>query len=240
MELKEMIFKRKSVRNYLKETLDKEMIMKIETFIQNVHPLNSEIKVKSIFLTNEEVKSIMPWSAPHYIAIYSEEKDNYLENVGFIYQQVDLYLQSIGLGSCWLGMGKSELKNSDDSLKFVIIMAFGFPKDKSERKLTEFRRQTLTEISDIYDERLEVVRVAPSAVNSQPWYFIHDKNVIHAYCKIHGLIKQKTIGKMNHIDMGIALAHLQVTYKENIEFLKVNQPIELKGYKYIYSFKIKV
>lgn len=44
-------------------------------------------------------------------------------NAGFIYQQVDLYLQSQGFGACWIGMGKA--KSSRKDLKSVILIAFG-------------------------------------------------------------------------------------------------------------------
>ncbi len=43
--------------------------------------------------------------------ISSENTEGYLMNIGFIFQQMDLYLSSIGLGSCWLGMAKPTEKN---------------------------------------------------------------------------------------------------------------------------------
>lgn len=108
------------------------------------------------------MKSILPWTAPHYAVIFSEEKDGYLTNVGFMYQQLDLYLQSIGLGCCWLGLGKFApdeegreiMEVPNDDLLFVIIMAFGEAKNSPHRELSAFKRKSLSEISDREDKRL--------------------------------------------------------------------------------------
>ena len=45
-----------------------------------------------------------------------------LENAGFIFQQVDLYIQSLGLGSCWVGLGRPKgaaVKNKENKWGFV-------------------------------------------------------------------------------------------------------------------------
>lgn len=57
-----------------------------------------------------------------------------------------------------------------------------------------------------YGEVLENVRLAPSAVNKQPWKIIKENNNLHIYndSKID----------MNKIDIGIALSHLELTAKE--------------------------
>ena len=119
-----------------------------------------------------------------------------------------------------------------------MMMAFGTPKDETLRISTEeFKRKNLDEISDSEDKRLECARVAPSAVNSQPWYFVHDNETVHVYCATKYLI-HKVLGKMNKFDMGIALAHIYVENKETFEFCKTENPKEIKGHYYIGSIKI--
>lgn len=239
MELKELIYKRKSVRSYTGEPLDQDILEKILMFAKNAKPLYANIKVRAEIVDKEEVKCILPWITPQLIAIFSEDKEGALENAGFIFQQVDLYLQSIGLGACWLGMGKitpavDNLKN--DGMKFVMLLTIGHPKGEYQRKsLSEFKRKPLSDISDRVDERLEPARFAPSSVNSQPWYFVHEGEMIHAYCILQGLFKMKMLGDMNQIDMGIALAHLYVANPDTFRFYKVENPKTLKGYEYIGS-----
>ncbi len=111
--------------------------------------------------------------APHYLAIFSEVKEGYLTNIGFMLQQTDLFLSANGLGNCWQEIPnptKELLKSSD--LEFVIFIVFGKlndPESLHRTSISEFKRKTLSEITDITgaDELLEVVRIVPSAINSQ-------------------------------------------------------------------------
>ena len=41
--------------------------------------------------------------APHFLAFFSEVKDGYAANAGFMMQQMDLFLSANGIGSCWQG-----------------------------------------------------------------------------------------------------------------------------------------
>lgn len=104
MTLNEMIFKRKSCRSFLGKPVDAEMIEKILSF--ELKPLYPEIKVRMDIVSRDKVKCICPWTTPQLITIYSEEADGYLENIGFLFQQMDLYLQTLGwvsAGWAWAG-----------------------------------------------------------------------------------------------------------------------------------------
>lgn len=243
MNLKEMIYKRKSTRSYTGVPVDEETLQRIRDFTAQLKPLSPEIKVCSEIVEKGDIKCVLPWTTPQLIAVYSENKNGMLENVGFMYQQLDLYLQSMGLGVCWLGMGRMKNNhisiNKDNNLEFVIMLAFGYPKgDALRSNKSEFRRSSLSEISDRPDERLESARVAPSSVNSQPWYFTHDGDIIHAYCVQKGLFGVKSLGDMNLIDMGIALAHIYVENPDTFRFFKAENAAAIKGYGYIGSFTI--
>ena len=78
-------------------------------------------------VSRDKVKCICPWTTPQLIAIYSEESEGYLENIGFLFQQMDLHLQTLGLGGCWLGLGKMNPKTTTnvEGMKYVIMLAFG-------------------------------------------------------------------------------------------------------------------
>lgn len=56
------------------------------------------------------------------ILLYSEKKGNYLQNIGYIGEQLDLYLASMDIGSLWFGIGKTEEENYN-GLDFVIMIA---------------------------------------------------------------------------------------------------------------------
>ena len=105
MNLEDTIYKRQSIRSYDDSPLDNQTLDEIRDFIDNAKELNPNIKWSYEILPTENISTMMRWKAPHYIAIFSEEKENYYQNVGFIFQQVDLFLQSKGIGTCWIGMG---------------------------------------------------------------------------------------------------------------------------------------
>lgn len=238
MKLNELIDKRRSVRKYTGEPVDAETLEKIMAFCAGAKHLYPDIPVRARIVTKEQVRFYFPWKTPQLIAIYSENKPGYLENVGFIFQQVDLYLQSLGLGSCWLGLGKLRaLDESEDGMEFVILMAFGYPEGDFLRSgAADFQRKDLVDISDLPDNRLEPARLAPSSTNSQPWYFIHEGDTVHAYRSEAGLLRHKMLGSMNRIDMGIALAQLYVANENTFRFFQVQEPVSIKGYCYTGSF----
>ena len=229
MTLKEMIRCRKSCRSFTGTPVDPEMLGKILSW--EPEPLYPEIRVRMDIVGRGRVRCICPWTTPQLIAVYSEEKEGYLENIGFLFQQMDLYLQTLGLGVCWLGMGRMNPKTTTgvEGMKFVIMLAFGYPKGEPLRQsIREFRRKPMERITDTADPRLEPARLAPSAVNSQPWFFAHEDERIHVYCARGG----------SRLDIGIALAHLYVSDPENFRFFRAENTPQLSGFHYVGSVEL--
>ena len=244
MDLHTWIPRRKTTRSFTMEPVDDETLQRIRNFMDGCQPLVSGIRVRTEILGIEDIRCILPWKTPHYIAVFTEEKPLALENVGFLFQQTELYLQSLGLGTCWLGMGRLNPRGEHaapeaDGLQFAIMLAFGHGKGELLRNGPhEFRRKALREITDREDPRLEPARLAPSSVNSQPWYFVHgEDDTVHAFCALQGLLKQTMLGRMNRIDMGIALAHMYVAEPETFRFFRAENPPPVSGYTYIGRFE---
>ncbi len=232
MNLHEFIFKRKSVRKYDEAPLDPETIGKILAFAQKLKPLYPEIKTS--FEMIDSVKGLFSIKAPHYFLICSESRGDYLENAGYMWQQMDLYLSSLGLGSCWLGMAKPAAE-IQTALPLVITLAFGRAAEAPHRELAGFKRKSPEEISSGSDSRIEAARLAPSATNSQNWFFEASEGMIHVYRKKLNPALEMMYGKMNRIDAGIALCHLRyATEQEEREFRfeKHNDRMK-KGYVYV-------
>ena len=230
MNLVNQIYLRKSCRKYDDDAIDMEPI---HEFISNVKPLNEEIDYRYEILKKDDVRIKTPWSAPFYLALYSEKKENYLENIGFVFQQVSLFLQSIDIGSCWVGMASVKKKDSN----FIITIAFGKSSNKT-REITSFKRKKLSEISDNSDERLKPAQLAPSAINSQPWYFKHTDEGFDVYQIKQNILKRQILKKWNPIDVGIALAHMYVANEKTFDFKIKNDFEEIKGHTYAGSMKI--
>ena len=229
MTLKEMIYRRKSCRSFTDMPVEEETIEKIKAF--SMKPLYPGIRVHWQIVARNQVKCICPWTTQQLIAVYAEEKDGYLENVGFLFQQMELYLQALGLGVCWLGLGRMNPKTTEpvEGMKFVIMLAFGYPKGEQLRyDVKEFKRKELEKIADQPNPKLEAARLAPSAVNSQPWYFTHEGGSVRVYCNQIG----------TRLDAGIAMAHLYVENPDTFRFYKAESIQELPGYDYIGSLSL--
>jgi len=237
MTLNEFINKRKSIRKYQPDSLDEKTLQDVQKYFGKIKSLYCDIKVNFTIVGKDGVKSILSLNSPHYITATSENKQGYLVNVGFMLQQVDLYLSSIGLGGCWFGMAQPKEKPLDD-MEFVIAFAFGKPAERLYRKLVDFKRKPLNKISDTEDNRLEVVRLAPSARNLQKYYFAAENNTFHVYCTKPGMLTIKSLAKMREIDVGIALAHLYVDNSKRFRFFETKNPKEIKGHYYVGSVEI--
>jgi nitroreductase len=246
----DVIFKRRSVKKYDQTPLDEKTLEEISNQIKSLKPLYDNIKteVKIIPLGQVETKKKQ---SPHYMVVFSEPKGNYLVNTGYMLQQMDLFLSGNDIGSCWQGSPRPKediLKNSD--LEFIIVMSFGKPKKSKElhrEGASEFKRKPLSEISMVKgaDKILEAARLAPSAGNSQPWFFTGDENMIHAYgSKPYAVKEHKApkVQKYNTISIGIAIYHLQVALEHfgkkteivSDENAKINAP---ENYEYVVSLK---
>jgi len=224
----EIIRKRKSVKKYDPTPLDWTTLKKVQAQIDAVKPLFPDIKY-SIKIVNK-TKGMLNVKAPHYLIFSSEDKEGSHENIGFVGQQLDLYFSGAGLGSCWLGMAKPEDKEASD-LSHVICMAFGKPAVPLHRELTEFRRKTLSDISEGRDKRLEAARLAPSGVNAQNWYFIAINGKIHCYRLKPNPIMGLMFNKLGCIDIGIAICHI-AEESENFNFAREPDSPVCKGLIY--------
>jgi uncharacterized protein YfkK (UPF0435 family) len=185
----------------------------MKSFILEIKPLYPDIKTEIKILTPNDGISVSMSKASYHVAIYSEEKEGYQENAGFILQQLDLWLSANGLGSCWRGgpqLKSAILKLS--SLKYVILLSIGYPAEPLYRtSLNEFERKHTEEIWHVngLDELAEPVRLAPSGMNHQPWLFEGLGNdQIQVFCKKRKILSNKILYSMDRIGIGIAICHL--------------------------------
>lgn len=240
-QLKAMIPHRRSVRSYTAEPVDEATLAGIRAFMDGLTPLIPGAATAARIIRTEQASFLQKWRNPQYLAFYAAEGDDALINVGYMYQQLELYLQSLGLGACWVGLGHPDEKEvpTPEGMRLAVMMAFGHPDEVALRSgEADFKRRTLAELSDVPDDRLEVARLAPSATNSQPWFFTHEGSALHVFREELGLIKKRTHGRMNPIDMGIMLAHLYVANPETFRFFRPEEAPAKDGYIYIGSIEL--
>lgn len=186
---------------------------------------------------------------------------------GYLFEKIILFATDLGLQTCWLGgTFKREDFTKHSNLTEVeyipIVSPLGYRKDKSRilevamRKVVgannrkswnelffdgSVSKALEQDVSGFYATPLEMIRLAPSASNKQPWRIIKDKNLYHFY-----LYRTKGYGVVNYDiqknDMGIAMCHFELTAKELglqgnwIEFNEINVPDD---WEYIISWSDK-
>lgn len=219
MELYDVIFIRQSIRKFKRESLSSGQEAMILDFASKARPLYPHIKTKMVIVPPSEIKGMMAIKSPHYLLLYSEKKDGDFLNAGFLLQQVDLFLSTQGIGSCWLGMIKPKAP-SLDGLDFVVMLAIGAPQEPLHRTdPSEFVRKPLQEIAQGRDPRLEAARLAPSASNRQPWYFVCGEGDIRVYRNKPAGLMGPIYDRLTQFDLGIALCHLMLAgEKQGVRF----------------------
>ena len=217
-QLYQMVFKRKSFHIF-KNTLiiSEEELAQIETAFLACKPLIPEIKVGM---------KIVPAAATtckrgqeYCILLYSEKKEGYLPNIGYLGQQLDLILASMNIGALWFGIGKTDVR-SDGELNFVIMIAIAKMEETKFRKnMFKSKRKPIEEIwfGEYYLEAANIARFAPSACNTQPWIVESNEQElkIFRYKKPgkRGIMPADKVSFYNRIDIGIFLLLLEVCLK---------------------------
>ena len=145
-KLYEMIFKRKSFhlfRNIGNIRLKEDELKDIEKEFYKLKPLVADIKVKIKIVKKESILR----GQEYCIFFYSEKKDNYLQNIGYLGEQLDLYLVSKNIGTLWFGIGKPD-EQQLDGLDFVIMIAIAKvdSPDKFRKDMYKSKRKELSEI----------------------------------------------------------------------------------------------
>ncbi|OPJ55668.1 nitroreductase family protein [Clostridium chromiireducens] len=169
--------------------------------------------------------------ANYYLVAVCKNGDYDFENLGFLFEKVVLYCTSLGIGTVWLGgtfskgnFAKAVKLKEDELLPIVspvgieggkksILGALFSKKNGPKRKdfaqiffNEKFDNPLTYEEAKEYGEVLEMVRLAPSAVNKQPWRILKEGNNYHFY--------SEGKSEMSRIDMGIGICHFYLTAKE--------------------------
>lgn len=223
----QMIFKRKSFHIFKgTQTITTAELQAIEDAYKTFTPLVAGIKTDIKIVPEKE--TTCKRGGEFCILLYSEKKDNYLQNIGYIGEQLDLYLAAMDIGALWFGIGKVEEK-SHDGLDFMIMFSIAkMPTEKFRKDMFKSKRKPLAEIwsGDFYPEIGNIARFAPSACNSQPWKVEAEERhlTVYRYKKPgkRGIMPADKVAYYNRIDIGIFLAFLELCMAhEKIAFERV-------------------
>ena len=229
MDYYKAIFKRKSFHFFKeRENINKKELADLKDFVNKLVPLNPQIKTEIKIVKEEE--TTCKRKGEYCILFFSEEKEEYLRNIGYIGEQIDLYLASKNIGALWYGVGKTEIK-SEFGLDFVIMINISkMPEDKFRKDMFKAKRKDLSEVWIGGSLNIaNILRFTPSACNTQPWITenLGTKLSVYRYKKPgkRGIMPANKVIYYNRIDMGIYLYFLEILLKhENIKFERILFP----------------
>ena len=243
--IKKNIKERRSVRNFDGRSLDentKAQLMDYAKSIQN--PFGIPVEFKYLEAKRDGLNCPVVSGTDLYVGAKIQNTANANVAFGYTFEEFILYAQSLGLGTVWLGgtmnrdayekamaLEEGEMMPCATPVGYVankmsvreIMMRKAIKAD--ERKPFEevffegnFNQPLTKEKAGEFAEPLEMVRLAPSAVNKQPWRVVVVGKDAHFYLQRRkGSTNASHEGKLDiqKVDLGIALCHFALTAKEN-------------------------
>lgn len=241
-ELYKQIFRRKSYHTFRERSNESITQDELDDILKAYKSFDKLFDIKTDIKIEKDNKGLNIRNSEYIIKIFSEVKDGYLQNVGYIGEQLDLYLFSKNIGALWFGIAKSnEIYNG---LSYVILIAIA-KVDSYRKDMFKAKRKEIDEIWMGDDLGVaNIVRFAPSACNSQPWYVENKDNKLYVYRKSKsgkvGIMPKGASIYYNQIDIGIFMCILEICLMHNnIEFekelYKDNQEFDIPQLNAIYK-----
>ena len=153
------------------------------------------------------------------------------EAYGYSFEMMVLHAWSLGIGTTWIGgtfdrAAFEKAAGVEDGERMLIASPLGYASDTMSVKEKIMRRSIRADhrkdVSELFfdggfdkpmtsvDEKLEAVRLAPSAVNLQPWRVLRSGDSYHFYKKEQRDYTKKVDWDVQKIDVGIALCHFMM------------------------------
>ncbi|MDO4284157.1 MAG: nitroreductase family protein [Eubacteriales bacterium] len=204
--LYDAITRRKSVRKYTNQPLSPDTLARIDQAIASFAPLYPDLPLRHRVV--RQVKGKFSVEAPQYLIISGSGAAGDLENAGFVFEQLVLWLDAHELGSVWLGSSKDTDGEQEGDL---LALAFGEAAEPVHREPSQFSRKPIEEITNSPDDlRIRSAHLAPSGLNIQPWRFEETPENILVY-RQNLRAPFSMLYKLSDLDMGIALCHFALT-----------------------------
>lgn len=213
MDILEIMKNRHSVRQYKDQPIESSKREAINAFAKEINA-ESELSVQIFYDEPKCFDSFMAHygkfeNVKNYIAIVGNKNEQ--EKAGYYGEKLVLKCQELGLNTCWVAMthgkSKAEIKSGQ---KLLIIISLGYGKTQGvahkSKSIAELGKADHS--TEWFDEGMEAVSLAPTAMNQQKFFF-ELKN---------GKITAKNLGGFySKIDLGIAKYHFEAVTGREVE-----------------------
>ncbi len=233
---------RRSVRTFNDQVLDQKDRNTLLSFMETVeNPYHIPVAFKLMDAKEHGLTCPVVVGTDLYVGGKVKCVPNASVAFGYSFEMLVLKAQSMGIGTVWVGgtMNRSAFEQAlelgEDEF-MPCVSPLGYPAKKMSIREGMMRKGVkaderlpfeklffdgnidvpLTkEKAGVFAEALEMVRLAPSAVNKQPWRVVIMGNTAHFYLKRSKGFGHEGKLDMQMIDMGIALCHFALTAEEN-------------------------
>ena len=259
---------RRSVRTFDQRPLAPEDLAQIQTLTaQTDNPYGLPVAFKWLDAKKDNLSCPVVVGTDLYVGAKIQKAPHLNEAVGYSFERLVLHAQALGLGTVWIGgtMDREAFERamalSEDEV-MPCVSPLGYPAAKMSLRETVMRKGVKADSRLAFEElffdrsfdvpltrekagklahALEMVRLAPSAVNKQPWRVVLTPSAAHFYLK-----RSKNFGggvlDMQKMDLGIALCHFELAAQEaglSPRFVLADPGIPLKdGEIYIASYRV--
>ena len=240
--IEELVRSRRSVRTFDGREISPDDLERLSSFIKQIeNPYDVPVEFKLLDGKKQELKCPVVSGTHLYIGVKAPRMPHMEEAVGYSFEMMVLYAQSLGIGTVWVGgtMDRAAFERAmtlSQDERMPCMSPLGYPAKKMSIKESMMRKAIKADSRNPFESLffdasfdspltaekagelaypLEMVRWAPSAVNKQPWRVVADKNAVHFYLKRTKGFISEAVGDMQKIDLGIALCHFALAAKEN-------------------------
>jgi hypothetical protein len=245
MNIIEIIKKRKSCRTFNHVALKHADKIELESFIiENSKGLENEVLNFRIIEKSDadrQMKLDYGLIKGHNTYILGTSLSTVASrvNYGYLMEKAVLKATEMNLSTCWVGYFDStyfkevHIEDGFEIPSIVIVgyaevretyigKTFRFAFNASKRQSWDnlfFNYSLKTPLTPAYVKKycdsLEMVRLAPSSGNTQPWriFFDETKNEFHFFKK--SISNRYELKGLHDIDMGIAISHFELTSTQN-------------------------
>lgn len=239
MNMFELIRRRRSVRTFDGNPLRPEDAEKLLRFAESIGtPYDIPIVWKLLDARADGLSSPVIVGTDTYIAGKLRRRPHAEEAFGYAFEKLVLYAESLGIGTTWIAgtmdrpAFERAMETAEDEL-MPAVTPLGYPAKKRSLRDAAMRRAMHSDArqpfealffeggfdtplpparAGIYADALEAVRLAPSAVNKQPWRIVKQGDEFHFYKK--SSLPATPKGDVQKLDIGIALAHFVLALEE--------------------------
>ncbi len=241
MDMMELIRHRRSVRTFDGRELspaDKARVLDFAEAAGNPYEIGITWKLLSAAENHLSVPVIT--GADTYIAGKLTRQPHAEEAFGFSFEKIVLFAESLGIGTTWIAgtLNRAVFEQAvelGENEVMPCVSPLGYPSDRMSVRETLMRKglkaDSRLDLMSLFFEgdfavpldpekacgllnELEMVRLAPSAVNRQPWRVVLTSDAAHFYEKQNWGYVSKDGWDLQKVDVGIAMCHFACGLEE--------------------------